>query len=81
MADLRSRIYKRGRYWVFHIADFDDDINADFDALRFSDCILWTETTLDSYPRVKRMSYDMWYFDKRIDAEKFQTLWLLKFSA
>lgn len=41
----------------------------------------WAVTQLSDWPKVRRMSYDMWYFNRRHDAEKFQTLYNLKWSA
>jgi hypothetical protein len=78
---LQANVYKRDCSWVFHIVDHDDDMDARFDANRWTGSIEWTEQQLVSYPRVVRMAYDMWYFERKNEAEKFQILWLLKFSA
>jgi hypothetical protein len=78
---LEANLYKRNKSWVFHIVDVDDDIDADFEANLWTECIEWTEHHLVSYPSVVRMAYDMCYFERKNEAEKFQTLWLLKFSA
>ena len=77
---LEANLYKRDRIWAFHIVDFDEDIAAPLVG-DWTECIEWTVEQLASYPRVVRMAYDMWYFERKIDAEKFQTLWILKFSA
>ena len=77
---LQSKVYKRDRIWVFHIIDYDEDIDAPV-VSNWTECIEWTANQLGSYPRVTRMAYDMWYFKRKNEAEKFQTLWLLKFSA
>ena len=77
---ILSSIYKRDRRWVFHIIDYDDDIDAYVDTNALEGCINWTQEHLKSYPRVVRMAYDMWYFERKIEAERFQTLWMLKFS-
>ena len=78
---LEASLYKRDNSWVFHIVDFDEDIDADINADLWTACIEWTDQHLASYPRVTRMAYDMWYFERKREAEKFQTVWLLKFSA
>ena len=77
---LESSIYKRGNSWVFHIVDFDENIDVPVVG-NWTESIEWAEQQLKNYPRVVRMSYDMWYFERKIEAEKFQTLWMLRFSA
>lgn len=78
---LKASLYKRDNSWVFHIVDFDEDLDADINTDLWTECIEWTEQHLVSYPRVVRMAYDMWYFKRKNEAERFQTLWLLRFSA
>lgn len=41
---------------------------------------LWMQMQLESWPDVKRMAHDMWYFKRKSDAEKFQTLYSLKWA-
>ena len=41
----------------------------------------WTMNQLENWPDVRRMSHDMWYFKRKRDAEKFQTLYNLKWAA
>lgn len=41
----------------------------------------WTLNQLKNWPGVTRMSFDIWQFATRRDAEKFQTLYNLKWSA
>lgn len=41
----------------------------------------WALSQLSSWPEVKRMSHDMWYFKRKRDAEKFQTLYNLKWAS
>ena len=77
---LIAEIYKRQSRWVFHVIDYNENIDAPADE-DWTDCIEWTVKQLASQPRVKRMAYDMWYFERKHEAEKFQTLWLLRFSA
>lgn len=50
------------------------------DSQTHTECIDWVTEQLSNHPRAKRMSYDMWYFERKLDVEKFQTLWLLKWS-
>jgi hypothetical protein len=78
-ARLVTEISKRNNRWVFKIVDWADDDDEDwFDFDRFSDCIDWTKEHLESHPRATRMSYDEWYFERKNDLEKFQTLWGLR---
>lgn len=78
-ARLITEVSKRNNRWVFKIVDWTDDDDEDwFDFDRFSDCIDWTTHCLESHPRAARMSYDEWWFERKRDLEKFQTLWALK---
>ena len=69
---------KRNNSWVFHIMDWEEDIDAEYDSNRFTECVEWTVDQLANYPRVKRMAYDMWYFERKREAESFKTFWALK---
>lgn len=40
----------------------------------------WSIEQLQDWPDVKRMAYDMWFFKRRRDAEKFQILFNLKWA-
>lgn len=78
-ARLITEVSRRNNRWIFKIVDWADDDDEDwFDFDRFSDCIDWTGQHLEPHPRVVRMSYDEWYFERRTDLEKFQTLWGLR---
>ena len=37
----------------------------------------WCEKELARWPGVKRMAWDQWYFDDKVQAEKFTTLYYL----
>lgn len=74
---LEAKIYKREKYWVFHIEDWDEDLDAPTNE-NWTESIEWTAEQLDGSLKANRMSYDMWYFKRKIDAEKFRTLWILK---
>ena len=41
----------------------------------------WTIPQLENWPDVKRMAHDMWFFKRKRDAEKFQTLYNLKWAS
>lgn len=74
---LEARIYKRDRHWVFHIEDWDEDLDAPVTE-KWTESIEWTAEQLEDSPLAQRMSYDMWYFKWRLDAERFKTFWALK---
>jgi hypothetical protein len=78
-AQLITEVRKHRNRWSFKIVDWADDDDEDwFDFDRFSDCIDWTAKQIETYPRATRMSYDTWYFERKRDLEKFQTLWGLR---
>ena len=47
---------------------------------KFTACIDWTISTLTTWPDCTRMGYDTWYFKYKRDAEKFNTLFQLKWA-
>lgn len=65
---------------MFHVLDFDWDLDMFSSAETHTECIEWTTAQLAEHPRAKRMSYDMWYFERKRELEEFQTFWLLKWS-
>jgi len=44
------------------------------------ECVEWATEQLASWPDCKRKSWDMWDFKHRRDAEKFKTLFTLKWA-
>lgn len=58
--------------------DWNTDTFADTDV--HTECVRWTTDQLERKPRVTRMSYDMWFFERKRDIEEFRTFWLLKWS-
>lgn len=52
---------------------FEDDITLD-------EVISWCTSELEKWQGVRRISYDMWKFPKKHDAEKFITLYNLKWA-
>jgi hypothetical protein len=41
----------------------------------------WTIEQLKEWPGVRRMAHDIWYFKRKRDAEKFQTLYNLAWGS
>jgi len=77
---LVAELNKHRSKWVLHIIDFDDNIDSKFDSDQWTECVEWTIEQLAGQPRVKRMAYDMWEFERKREAEKFKTFWLLKWT-
>ena len=77
---LEAKLAKYGNDWILHIIDNDDDLDSLFDADAWTECVEWTVVQLASQPRVRRMAYDMWFFERKHEAEKFKTFWALKWA-
>lgn len=58
-------------------------IDSDFRPIttdNLSEAVDWTVEQLQHWSSVRRMSYDMWEFESKRDAEKFQILFNLKWA-
>lgn len=68
-------------YWyrLHLVEDFGitDDAGNHFPTRNLDECVKWTEEKLKEWPNCNRMSFDMWDFKHRKDAEKFITLFHL----
>jgi len=47
---------------------------------KLNDCVEWSAEKLKDWPNVKRMSFDMWDFKSKKDAEKFITFFHLSWQ-
>ena len=76
---------QRGRWWCVTLQEDlpeSTELFSDWDHTGiFDKRVQWTLDQLSNWPNVKRMSYDMWYFKQKRDAEKFQTLYNLKWAS
>ena len=75
---------KRGRHWCLQIKEEPPEVvygPVFSDVLRFDKRVNWCGEQLSTWPDVSRMAYDMWYFKRKRDAEKFQTLYNLKWAS
>lgn len=77
-------LVRRSRKWEIHIQE---KWNHDFDYRlfqtdgdRLGQAVDWTIEQLENWNGVKRMAYDIWQFNRKKDAEKFQTLFNLKWA-
>lgn len=50
------------------------------DSYLLNDIITWATEELDKWPRVRRTAYDMWKFPSKKQADKFITLFNLKWA-
>lgn len=77
-------ISQRGRYWCVTLQE-QPLPNATTPIWsnpgKLDERVDWTLSQLDSWLDVKRMAHDMWYFKRKRDAEKFQTLYNLKWAS
>jgi hypothetical protein len=64
------------RWWRVHLAETTDTIYTG----NLDRCVGWTIEQLKDWPDCKRMSFDMWDFKHRKDAEKFITLFHLSWD-
>jgi hypothetical protein len=69
------------RWWRVQLVDETDEGNPNtWYNQKFDDCVSWSLDKLKDWPNVKRMSFDMWDFKHRRDAEKFITLFHLSWA-
>lgn len=72
---------KRSKSWVITICE---NWNEDIYFYPLSDDIdkriEWTQDQLKNWKFVSRQSYDQWFFKRKIDAERFITLFNLKWA-
>jgi len=54
-----------------------DDAGNFMPSRKLDDCVKWVEEKLKDWPDCHRMSWDMWDFKHRSDAEKFLTVFHL----
>lgn len=72
-------VVRRGRKWsltVDEVVEGEDHYNS----TKWTNAINWTVATLSTWPDCTRMSYDTWDFNHKRDAEKFTTLFQLKWA-
>lgn len=82
-----SIVKKNSRSWVLTF-DIDWGLNPldpegtieYLDDSKLTECIDWVTTELDHWKDVRRISYNMWSFKKKYDAEKFITFYSLSWT-
>lgn len=78
-AKLSLMIVRRDRIWSAMIEEI---IEGDGygTSTQFTEAVNWSTETLKTWPDCTRMSYDTWYFKERYQADKFNTLFSLKWA-
>lgn len=59
------------------VEESDDDIPI---WKKLDTCCIWAENQLEDWPECNRVSWDMWDFKHQKDAEKFITMFYLKWA-
>jgi len=79
---IKPLLTRKGRTTVFSLIEYylNDNISESVYIGQYYDYIEWIDQQLSTWPNVRRMAWDQWYFDKKSDAEKFATLFLLKWT-
>jgi len=74
---IKPTLHRRNSNWyrLQFIEESDDD--STWYNQKLNDTVEWAAEKLKDWPDVKRMSFDMWDFKHRKDAEKFITLFHL----
>jgi hypothetical protein len=82
---IHTELSRRGREWCITLKEQSE--YSDVDTLlwsnpgRLDERVEWALNQLSTWPNVRRMAHDMWFFKKRRDAEKFQTLYNLTWAS
>ena len=77
---LKLTISKRKTRWQLMVTDEFETVEELYNSQKLDKCIEWTTKQLNNQMLSVRMSYDTWYFVRKQDAEKFATLWHLKWA-
>ncbi len=83
---IHADLSQRGRYWCISLQeDLPQEIpyghKWEHDIGNLDERVDWSCKQLESWPEVRRMAHDMWFFKRKRDAEKFQTLYNLKWAS
>ncbi len=80
-----AELSRRGNWWVVTLQEEltpKPDLDPKYLNLgKLDERVDWSLKQLDTWPDVRRMAHDMWYFKRRRDAEKFQTIYNLKWAS
>jgi hypothetical protein len=79
---IKPTLHRRNNNWYrLQIVEIDEDNQKNqWYNQGLNDRVEWTAEKLKDWPNVKRMSFDMWDFKHRKDAEKFITVFHLSWQ-
>jgi hypothetical protein len=84
---IKPTLHRRANgpnYWyrLQLVEDFGsvDDAGNHMPSRKLDECVKWVEDKLKDHPECNRMSWDMWDFKRRRDAEKFLTVFHLSWE-
>jgi hypothetical protein len=75
---VMPELTRKGRGWQIQLVEMwniDNNPPMIFRSSQLDTHIIWTTEQLETWPKVKRMAWDMWQFSSKRDAEKFITLY------
>lgn len=81
---IKPTLHRRAHgpnYWyrLQLVEEHDDDIRLATPA-KLDNCVRWTEDKLKEWPDCNRKAWDIWDFKHRKDAEKFITMFYLRWA-
>ena len=77
---IKPKLHLReSKWWRVQLVEESDD-DSIWSTKKLDDSVLWTLDKLKDWPDCKRMSFDMWDFKHRRDAEKFIILFHLSWE-
>jgi len=80
---IKPKLRLANRIWVLEIAEdwgiFHDAGNS-YDTPNLDQRVIWSAKQLETWKNVSRQAWNMWHFKRRQDAEKFITLYNLKWA-
>lgn len=75
--NIVATLSHRGHFWCISL---EEETSHD-GSTKLDERVEWAEQQLKDWPATTRMSWHMWYFRHRRDAEKFQILYNLKWAS
>lgn len=72
---IKPTLHKRNNGYCLQLVELIEDNS--YHTMKLDKCIEWVNGQLENWTDCKRMSWDMWDFKHRQDAEKFITLFHL----
>ena len=79
---ISAEISRRGRVWVITLQEEPTPLDIKWSNIgKLDERVKWAVEQLTGWSGVARMAYDMFYFKRKRDAEKFQTLYNLKWAS